>query len=217
MKTALRNRLDGRPVSLKNHSMRAITFFYLKLFLCMSVSFGLTMGVLFGIAMGSTLGGRSDALEIGLKAGFFMLLSGPAFGWVCALLLGTYQIWKVAKQDLGVSPETLKVNQEQRLIIDQPSGEVGETCRRALETIPRHRILAQDPTTLSAKCQAGWGRIANRVRVVIEREGADSCRVTINSKPGLRTVMVDGGDNLRNVQAIAVYLHQHCKVREETS
>ncbi len=84
----------------------------------------------------------------------------------------------------------------------QPKSAVFEAAQRALPTVKKMRIKAADPGAGRIAASKGitfksWGE---NVSVLVEEDGPDRCRVTVESR--VKAQLMDWGANKQNVESV---------------
>jgi hypothetical protein len=126
---------------------------------------------------------------------------------IMCLVLGTWHVVAVRRLPGGKKAGALQVRQARQLRVNLPYEQTLHACQGA--------VLMRGGQVVSANPKSG--RIIAKTGISLKSSGEtilfqvgaiddDLTQVTILSKPALRTVLVDLGRNLENVEAISSYL-----------
>lgn len=159
------------------------------------VIFGVTFGVFMGL-MGA-FGNHNDALYVGAIQGLF-------FG----AFMAAWMVWWTRRSRLrlaakGIAVASMHPRQERQLQMSVPPTAALEVCIRALNQVPKARIVATNSVagTVMARIGMTWRSFGERVTITVSPDSAGS-RITIASTPLLPTTMVDGGKGVENVETV---------------
>ena len=159
---------------------------------------------LFAVPVGVCGGALSaDGLVWGLGSGMVAALK---YGASMALVLGFMQVYRSSEG--GRREMTLSVESRASLTIAAPPEAALDVARAELDRMGIARVIADDRAcgVLEVKTSRtlwSWGSV---IRVVAEAT-ADGTTITLHSRPTLRTAMVDGGTNRKNVERLSAALN----------
>lgn len=173
---------------------------YVRIFLCTGISFGLVECAVQAILVGSRRGWDA-ALDQGLRAG---LLAGLLFGAAMSATLGTMALLATRRQGTGA----LLVRQQRRIELRGARDDVIRTVAGALSRIPgaggpRFDALAG---LVEVRTAWSWKSFGELVTARIEAAGPGLHLVHVESRPRLRTTIVDYGANAANADAALALL-----------
>jgi hypothetical protein len=122
-------------------------------------------------------------------------ISGALFAWMNSLAER-----RLARQ--GITPTNTDPIQVRELEIKCPADAAFDLSIRALQGIPKLRVVRQDSTSheIDAKVGVTFWSFGESVTVRLEALGRNSTRVIIRSQPRLSTTTVDWGKAAQNVE-----------------
>ncbi len=131
---------------------------------------------------------------------FIPIIFAISYGLPMSLILGIvhyYHVKKIAKNGIV----DLSVKQSREIII--PSAGVLEKCREAIIEIGA-RIIEDKSNNrqIFAKTDASWKSWSEDIRIQIINVTNNESKIIINSQPSLKTVMVDYGKDIENVEKL---------------
>lgn len=167
---------------------------YLKLFLAAAIPYMLALSWLL----------HNDTLAAVVGIGFGLLISG---------VFGTLQVRSMQgkKRDDG----SYAVHQIREIEIDRSFDEATMLARAALRDIHGLKILRESGLTMTleeaygtidARTGLNWETYGEKISLRVTRLDDDTSRIRIESRPRLRTTLIDYGRNLHNVNTISMYL-----------
>jgi hypothetical protein len=161
---------------------------YVKLFLAAAVPYGLVAALI-------------------LHSPAFGVLFGVGIGIVIASIFGTLQhsAFQGKKADADRS-----VHQIRDIEIDVSYNEALALCQDSLKTLTRAHIkqLDADQGIIHARTGMNWKTYGERVTLSLLPIDQNTTRIRIESRPRLKTTLIDYGSNLYNVNCISLYLRQ---------
>ncbi len=156
---------------------------YLKLFL--------SIGIPFGIGMGCIVGFR-DGIYLGAVQG---IIQGSVFGLIMALVLGTMHKIKTKNSGDDIGPyqsKTITVSSSLEALFDK--------CLSSLEQIKAQVISAnKGEGVILAKTGMSWMSFGEIIKMGLVIDGENNIKVTISSRPKLKTTLVDFGKGHQNI------------------
>ena len=176
---------------------------YSKIFFATGVPFGVFFGLVCSVA-GALIGSSPDVPFSTAQGAFFGFLFGSAgsgipFGASMALILGTLHL---ANSD---SPH---VRHQRAILLDVDRDEAMRLCQEAIRKLKDVNPRATSPRRIEAKTGITWRTFGDLITCDIEPAETDTQKVVVQSRPRVRTTVVDYGSNLENVEAIVSYLVQ---------
>jgi hypothetical protein len=174
---------------------------FLVTFLLMSVSFG----ALFGFAM------RAQGVHLSWRA-----LAFAAVGYGAAMsLVFTGSSWFVARK--RGSDAAVRVRQVRRVTVPAGRRESLDLCETSLTRVRKTRVLARDDRAgvLTARKGFTWKSFGDDIRFTIVGGDEREQHVEIESRPRIRTTLVDYGSNYDNVTEIVRFLTEHGATEDE--
>jgi len=166
---------------------------YLKLFLAAAIPYTLAFGMIL----------RNPILAIGI---------GVTLGLVIAGVFGTLQVRSMdGKKKVDTS---YAVQQTRTIEIDLPFDEALVLARAALQsingvTIVKETVSGIGAGTINARTGLNWETYGEKITLSLERIDAETTLLHIDSRPRLRTTLIDYGRNLHNVNTINLYVREH--------
>ena len=174
---------------------------YLKLFLGMFIPFALCFGLLGFLTY--------DDSSLGLRINLY---KSATAGAIFSILLGSAHIFCVRRWSFLKYDRPLGVRHTRELELQLPYDGAFELCVQSVSSIKKCRILEKDQVrgTILAKTSLSWWK-ANRdlVSFGLRKIDDDRTHVEVSSRPALRTVLVDFGKNLDNVERLTKFLKQN--------
>jgi hypothetical protein len=166
---------------------------YLKLFLAAMIPYALAFSVMT----------RNTGMAIGV---------GVVLGLIIAGIFGTLQIRSMKGKKKA--DETYAVNQEREMEIDLPFDRALELTRTAVLSISGATIMKEyspeeGAVVIGARTGLNWETYGEKIGLYLERIDADTTLLRVESRPRLRTTLIDYGRNLHNVNAISLYVREH--------
>ena len=166
---------------------------YIKLFLAAMIPYTIVFGLvlqnpLLALAMGITLG---------------------------AIIAGVFGTLHVRSMDgKKRAYESYAVQQTRDIEIDLPFDEALILARAALQSIEGAAIVKETSsetgtTAISARTGLNWETYGEKINLRLERIDAETTLLHIDSRPRLRTTLIDYGRNLHNVNVISLYVREH--------
>jgi len=163
---------------------------YIKLFLAAAIPYSLALSLLF----------RSPILGTVLGVFFGVLIAG---------VFGTLQVHSM--QGKKRADASYAVHQTREIEIDVPLDQALVLARAALQSIAGV-IIKPTPTAphkIEARTGLNWETYGERITLSIAPLDADTTTIRIESRPRLRTTLIDYGRNLHYVNAISQFLREH--------
>lgn len=166
---------------------------YLKLFLAAAIPYTIALSLFM----------RNSPLAIGLGIGLGVAIAG---------IFGTLQIRSMKGKKKA--DETYAVNQSREIDIDLPFEQALELTRAAVLSITGAKILKETSpddgaAIIAAQRGLNWETYGENIKLYLEQIDADSTMLRVESRPRLRTTLIDYGRNLHNVNAISLYMREH--------
>lgn len=165
---------------------------YKKLFLRTAIPFGASMA-LFALCGGL---GLIPCLLIGAGAGF-------AFGLSMTMALSLGHLRAVRRLSFPTIEKWPEVNQAREITMDLPYEQSFDACLASFAKLPHGRILSQDrkagKIVARKRFQKTWG---DTITITLQPAPDNHVVVHIDSRPALRTIVVDYGSNLENVEIV---------------
>jgi hypothetical protein len=180
----------------------------LRLFLLFGGPFGGLVGLLAGVAVALNGGTIGFALFVGAA---FAAEVGVIFGAALALILGGWQILAVRRLGYRLTDETLSVRQRRRLTLGLPLSEAFTLCLASVRNLGRTDVEEETDFTkgvILATKRWQWRGSGERLRFDLRGRG-EQTEVEIESRPLVRTTVVDCGGGLQNVDGIVGFLLAH--------
>lgn len=161
---------------------------YIKLFLAFGVPFGLLMGLFYPYPA-------------------LVLLVGILYGAVMSGVFGTLQHRSVKGKK---QTHTDGVKQAREFEIDLPYQQAFSACLDAVNEIQRAKIQMANSHTGVIRARTGinlmtYGEI---ITFHLQPLDADTTLIRIDSRPRLKTTLIDYGRNLEHVNRLSLYLRQ---------
>ena len=171
---------------------------YFKIFLSLSIPFGLLLGVLNALFYG---------FWSGLSAG---IVSGLLYGFMMTLFAGIYHKKSIKRKGFDLSEDMLRVHQNRNLSLSLPYETAFNDCIRALESLERSNVKTADSSTGKIEATVGWSwkSWGEKIAIDISKSKENQTEIAISSRPALRTTIVDYGKNFENVENISIFLRQ---------
>lgn len=171
---------------------------YFKLFLSLSIPFGLFLGVVNAFFYG---------LWSGLNAG---IVSGLLYGFMMTLFVGIYHKRSVKRKGFSLSEDMLRVHQNRNLSLSLPYETAFNDCIRALESLEKSNVKTADSSTGKIEVTVGWSwkSWGEKITINISKSEDNQTEIDISSRPTLRTTIVDYSKNFENVENISIFLRQ---------
>ena len=149
---------------------------YILLFLICTIPYGLISTYIF------------NDLLIGISSGLF-------FGIVMTVILGGlhYFVGKNAA-----------VNQAEKLLIPHPYEQAFNLVRTSIEDSIQGKLIASNTNTgvITAKTRMSWLSWGEKITISLEKDTDSTTNVWIQSKPFIRTTIVDYGKNKDNINKL---------------
>lgn len=181
--------------------MNELMKLYLKLFLGMFIPLALCFGLLGFLTY--------DDSSLGLKINLY---KSATAGAIFSILLGSAHIFCVRRWSFLKSDRPLGVRHIRELEILLPYDGAFELCVQSVSSIKKCRILEEDQVrgTILAKTSLSWRKAyRDLVSFGLQKIDDDRTRVEVSSRPAPRTVLVDFGENLNNVESLTEFLKQN--------
>ncbi len=169
---------------------------YIKVPLVFGMMYALLFGFMSWLDYGFT--GRT------LSRVIFNFVFGTLLGFVL-LFIHNYYVEGV-KRD--ASEEDFDVRQCRTVLLHLPFDEAFELCKESLSGTRKIKIKKEDRRGGRIEAKTGatsktWG---NLITFSIETVGEQLTRIEVSSRPLVRTILVDYGENLSNVEKISEFL-----------
>jgi hypothetical protein len=166
---------------------------YLKLFLAAAIPYTLAFSMIM----------RNTPLAISI---------GIILGVVIAAVFGTLQVRSM--EGKKKADHSYAVHQTREIEIDLPFDEAVVLAKAAVQSINGTSILKETSphegvATIAARTGLNWETYGEKINLHLERIDADTTLLRIESRPRLRTTLIDYGRNLHNVNTISLYLREH--------
>jgi hypothetical protein len=172
---------------------------YLKIFLGMGIPYGIFMGIFF-------------TFQFGLVSGLVgSLVGGILFGGFMSLVLGLSHSWSVKQLPFGKSEEAMGVHHVRNAELLLPYDVTFNTCINSLSSIEKCRIQSKDRSQgkIIAKTSMTWKTSGDVISFKLGRIDNEKTQVEVSSRPIVRTILVDYGKNLKNVETILRIIKEH--------
>jgi hypothetical protein len=166
---------------------------YFKVWMRSGAYFGIAMGTFYIFQQGNYIAGAIGGA-----------IAGLLFGSIMASL--TYLADKNINKR-GVFNLSNQVNTVQSLIISLPFDVVDTALEDAVLCVPNAKITTFNYGYVKAKTGFTWKSFGEEIIVVLEKSDASTI-IKINSKPLVKTTIVDYGKNSENVQKIHTFIMQ---------
>jgi len=111
---------------------------------------------------------------------------------------------KVRKIARELSAESYNLKQQRTILLAMPFEKVFELCKDSISLIKKGKIKTEDITNGKIVATGWWS--GSILTYEVEKIGEHLTRVEIRSQPALRTMQIDMGENLDNVQKISEFL-----------
>lgn len=179
-----------------------------RVFWATSIPYGLWMGLSMGAMalLTSHFPIRTAAFTAAL-----CLVSGVFFGTFMALSLGELHRRGLRQRGFTPTAQNLAVVHRRAISLRLPYSQAFDRCREALSRLPRTAIQQEDRSIgiLVARCGTTWASWGERIVLYLQPEADGTTRVAFNSRPILRSTIIDYGKNLENVERIWSCLVSH--------
>ena len=161
---------------------------YLKLWLAMAIPYGLLMAIFMtDPAVGA--------------------LTGALFGTIMSLIFGTlqHQSFRGKKADAERS-----VKQSRNIELDLPIDEAFNLCLEAYTQLRRAviRKIDRESHTIEIRTGINWLTYGEIITLHLSPIDLHTTEVVVNSRPRIKSVMIDYGRNLQNVNLIMLHLRE---------
>lgn len=171
---------------------RTAWLLYLKIFVCMAIPFGVAECVVM----------RFLAPQATVAQSLWLAATGGAlFGGFMSVTLGTVAL----RSTRSMGPGSLTVRQLRTVELLGDRSDVLRRVAEAVGSVPRIHAVRADATAGRVEAQTGWSwkSFGERITASTEQVSPGTHRVVIESRPRLRTTIVDYGANAANADAIA--------------
>jgi hypothetical protein len=134
------------------------------------------------------------------------VLFGLSYGLPMSLIMGIVQYYHV-KKIVQSGPVDLSVRQS-REVIARSEG-IMDTCRNAIKELGA-RIVEEksNDEVIFAKTEPSWKSRSEDIEMKILEEGGNTSKVIITSRPSRRTIMVDYGKDMENVEILKKFIEK---------
>ncbi|TXC90451.1 hypothetical protein FS935_10960 [Metabacillus litoralis] len=175
--------------------MNTIIKTFIKIFIFTSIPFGFFMYIQ-ALIFNNSEPSASLYIIIGLVFGLFMSL---------ILTILDYQ----SNKSIGEGKSS-GVHKKGSIEVQLPGHEAFKVCKKVGSVLNGARISYenQQKGLLIIKTGISWKTWGDIIEVVVEEVGANSTRVSIQSRPLVPTTLVDYGKNSENIQRIIRYLEK---------
>lgn len=175
---------------------------FLKLFFATAVPFGLLMSMLFA-GLGALMGVVPN-MPFSVAQG---IVGGVAIGGVAGLLFGITVAAVGGALHFSQTTDP-RVCHRRMLVLDASRETAKNMCLAAIKPIANASVQEESPTQLRVTAKTGitWRSWGDLITCRIETTAPNRQTVAVESRPWLRTTLVDYGSNLRNVDTIASFL-----------
>jgi hypothetical protein len=123
-----------------------------------------------------------------------------AFGF---LLEGSSWLWVRIKYG-SVGPNAREPRQKRSLMLMQDIGKALDTCKVAIESMPRLKLRDVDPVLkrVMLRSKANWVSWGGRFTIQVYEVAPHLTEVVIEAKPLLPTVLIDSGEAWKTIDQI---------------
>lgn len=155
------------------------------------------------------------ALSLLFRAPLLGLVLGLSFGALIAGVFGTLQVRSMEGKKR--SDESYAVRQTREFEVDRPLDEALKLAKAAIESLDGTKVMKEasirltghPTTTIEARTGLNWETYGEKITLRAEAVDADTTVIRIESRPRLRTTLIDYGRNLHHVNAISQYIREH--------
>lgn len=180
--------------------MNELMKLYLKIFVAFFILFALPSGILCFFLF--------DDSSFGLK---YALYASAAIGIIASVWVGSAHIFSVRRWSFLKSNRSIGVRHVRKSELQLPYDRAFKLCAQSLSSIGNYRIEEEDQVqgTILAKAGLYWKGNRDIVSFGLHKISDDRTDVEVSSRPTLRTVLVDSGRNLDNVERLTKFLDQN--------
>lgn len=177
---------------------------YRRIFIFASIPFGIYMGSIGAIASGPWYG-----LLIGVGSGLF-------YGLFMALILGAMNQFLTKQLKTDYNENLLGVHQVQLVTLKHSFEDAITACQSSLLELKYCTITHTDMElgVIHAQTKTTWKSFGEKIMLTVSTAEPDLCKITISSRPALKTTLVDYGKNVENVRSIINSLRSRGEVAE---
>lgn len=136
-------------------------------------------------------------------------LAGVLYGFLMAIFVGGFHIWRALKSPYSFENNKLSVHQENSMLLDESADEVFESCKEFCGS-ENLSIKESDQETgiLKAKQGPNWKAWGHLINFKIKKTDNGEIEVQISSRPRLYFTLADYGKSLENVGKATEFLEK---------